>query len=61
MTVTIAPRVDTSEYSNSELEEMGIDPEHDCIAFYREVDRENIAWDVCADCGAAVRLGPWHG
>lgn len=39
------------EYSNSELEEMGITPPCDCQCFYQEEDKYGNEYSVCEDCG----------
>ena len=46
--------LDISEYSNAELEEMGIDPDCEHLSTYREADSEGNVWDVCFDCGVTT-------
>lgn len=51
------------EYTNSELEEMGIPLQCECRSIYREVvDNDGNAEDVCVDCGASAPAGRiWAG
>lgn len=48
--------IDISEYSNAELEEMGIDPDCEHGSTYREADSEGTVWDVCFDCHVALEV-----
>lgn len=45
------------EYSNSELEEMGIPLPCDCRFTYIESDEQDRAYSVCVDCGSGVHVG----
>lgn len=47
--------LDISEYSNAELEEMGIDPDCEHHSTYRTYDKGDV-WDVCVDCHVAIKV-----
>lgn len=46
------------DHTNAELEEMGLGPQCQCLATYREVDDSTgEVYDICTDCGATCRTG----
>lgn len=55
--------IDLNEYTNSELEEMGIPAPCECLITYREYTDDGDVLDVCEDCGVATfagrRAGAW--
>lgn len=56
-----------NEYSNSELKEMGIPLQCECLSTYREYVEDSTngqdIYDVCVDCDASLmagrRAGAW--
>jgi len=50
--------IDLNEYTNSELEEMGIPLPCECLSTYLEDDERTGMYEVCVDCGASALLGP---
>lgn len=48
--------LDIWEYTNSELEEMGIPLQCECLSTYREIDEHGNVYNVCVDCGAALKV-----
>jgi len=49
--------MDLYEYTNAEVEEMGLPAPCPCLATYREATDSGEVYEVCADCGAARRTG----
>lgn len=45
--------LDLSEFTNSEIEEMGLPTPCPCLMTYREYDDFNTAYEVCVECGAS--------
>lgn len=49
--------IDPYEFTNSELEEMGIPLQCECVSTYRECDDHGNIYDVCVDCNAHAPVG----
>lgn len=52
--------VDMNNYTNSELEEMGVPLPCPCLSTYREYDEQDNLYDVCVDCGCSAPAPRTH-